>query len=100
MTRGRGSILVAAVVSVVVAYSAIAAARVNGVVLDRPAPVDAFALEDHDGKPFTTDFSKAAGRSSLPASPSVRTSARSRSPTWSKSSPSWACACGRTGCRP
>jgi protein SCO1/2 len=57
MTRRRWSIL-AAIVSVVMSCGAIAAAGVNGVVLDRPAPVDAFALEDHDGKPFTTDSLK------------------------------------------
>jgi protein SCO1/2 len=57
MTRRRWSIL-AAIVSVVMSCGAIAAAGVNGVVLDRPAPVDAFALEDHVGKPFTTDSLK------------------------------------------
>jgi protein SCO1/2 len=58
MTRRRWSVLAAAMVSVVMSYSAIAAARVSGVVLDRPAPVEAFTLDDHDGKPFTADSLK------------------------------------------
>jgi protein SCO1/2 len=30
-------------------------ARIEGVILDRPLPVPAFTLSDHDGKPFTAD---------------------------------------------
>jgi protein SCO1/2 len=55
--------LVAAVISAAVLATAAAAPRVSGVVLDRAAPLQAFALDDHDGRPFTADAFK--GRWSL-----------------------------------
>ena len=54
----RWSILVATAVFVIVSCSAMVAARVHGVVLDRAVPVEAFTLDDHDGKPFTAESLK------------------------------------------
>jgi protein SCO1 len=61
MSSGRVVVAAAAVAAI---WSAAAAApRVNAVILDRPSPLQAFALDDHDGRPFTADWFK--GRWSL-----------------------------------
>jgi protein SCO1 len=63
MTRnGRHAVIMAAVCAVI-GSGAVAAPRVNGVILDRAVPVPAFTLADHDGKPFTAEELK--GRWSL-----------------------------------
>lgn len=59
----RVSLLILAVAGAAVWWAALAVARVDGVILDRAAPVAAFTLEDHDGKPFTASSLK--GRWSL-----------------------------------
>ena len=51
-------ILAAAAVVAAIACATIAAARVDGVILDRAAQVQGFTLEDHSGKPFTADSLK------------------------------------------
>ena len=63
MMRKRWQVLAIAVVSVAMSWAGAAVARVNGVVFDRAVPVQAFTLNDHDGKPFTADQLK--GRWSL-----------------------------------
>ncbi len=59
----RRRILVAAAACAAIWSGAVAAPRVNGVILDRPSPLQAFALDDHNGRPFTADSFK--GRWSL-----------------------------------
>jgi protein SCO1/2 len=59
----RRRFLVLAAAGAAVAWAAGAMARVEGIILDRPLPVPAFTLSDHDGKPFTAD--SLAGRWSL-----------------------------------
>jgi protein SCO1/2 len=49
---------VVATVAAVVAWATMAVARVNGVILDSPPVVQAFTLDDHNGKPFTADSLK------------------------------------------
>jgi protein SCO1 len=63
MTRNGQHALIIAAVSAVFCSGAVAAPRVNGVILDQAVPVQAFALADHDGKPFTAEELK--GRWSL-----------------------------------
>ena len=55
MSRSRRQSLLAAALAAAFAWAASAAARVDGIILDRPLPVQAFTLNDHDGKPFTAD---------------------------------------------
>jgi protein SCO1/2 len=55
LRRSSRRFLLAAALAVAFAWAASAAARVEGVILDRPLPVQAFTLDDHDGKPFTAD---------------------------------------------
>jgi protein SCO1/2 len=62
MQNGRHALIIAAVCGAIWS-GAVAAPRVEGVILDRPVPVQSFTLADHDGKPFTTDRLK--GRWSL-----------------------------------
>jgi protein SCO1 len=62
MRNGRHALIIAAA-SAVMWSGAIAAPRVESVILDRPVPVQSFTLADHDGKPFTADRLK--GRWSL-----------------------------------
>jgi protein SCO1/2 len=59
----RRRVLVAAAACAAIWSSAVAAPRVNGVILDRPSPLQAFALDDHNGRSFTADSFK--GRWSL-----------------------------------
>jgi protein SCO1 len=54
----RRPLLVVATVVAAVAWATMAVARVDGVILDRPAVVQAFTLDDHNGKPFTADSLK------------------------------------------
>jgi len=61
VTRWR-RVLVAAV-SCAAIWSGAATARVNGVIFDYPSPLQSFALDDHDGRPFTAEAFK--GRWSL-----------------------------------
>jgi protein SCO1/2 len=61
VTRWR-RVLVAAL-SCAAVWSEAAAARVNGIILDRPTPLQAFTLDDHNGRPVTADSFK--GRWSL-----------------------------------
>jgi protein SCO1 len=56
--RMRRQLLVVTTVAAAVAWATVAVARVNGVILDRPALVQAFTLDDHNGKPFTADSFK------------------------------------------
>jgi len=63
MRRSGWHVLVVAALSAAVWSGAAAAPRVNGVILDRAAPIQAFTLEDHNGKPFTAESLK--GRWSL-----------------------------------
>ena len=60
--RGRHALIVAAVYAAI-GSGAAAAPRVNGTVFDRAVPVQAFALDDHNGKAFTAESLK--GRWSL-----------------------------------
>ena len=55
MTAKRSQFLVVAMVTAAVAWATMAVARVDGIILDRPAFVQAFTLDDHNGKPFTAD---------------------------------------------
>jgi protein SCO1/2 len=55
MRRIARQVLVAAAICTAIGSGAAAAPRVNGVILDRPVPVQAFALDDHNGKPFTAE---------------------------------------------
>ena len=59
---GRALLIVAAVGAAIWSGAA-AAPRVNGTVFDRAVPVQAFALDDHNGKAFTAETLK--GRWSL-----------------------------------
>jgi protein SCO1 len=61
--NGRRGVLVAAAACAAMWSGAVAAPGVNGVILDRPSPLQAFALDDHNGRPFTADSFK--GRWSL-----------------------------------
>jgi len=61
--NGVRRVLVAAAAFAAIWSGVTAAPRVNGVILDRPLPLQAFVLEDHDGRPFTADSFK--GRWSL-----------------------------------
>ena len=54
----RRQLRLVATVAAVVAWATMAVARVNGVILDSPALVQAFTLDDHNGKPFTADSLK------------------------------------------
>jgi len=54
----RRQLLVVATVVAAVALTTVAVARVDAVILDRPALVQAFILDDHNGKPFTADSLK------------------------------------------
>jgi protein SCO1/2 len=54
----RRQLPVVATVAAAVAWATMAVARVDAVVLDRPALVRAFTLDDHNGKPFTADSLK------------------------------------------
>ena len=63
MRRSGRRVLVAAAVAAAIGSGAAAAPRVNGVMLDKAAPVQAFTLEDHNGRPFTAESFK--GRWSL-----------------------------------
>jgi protein SCO1/2 len=56
-------LLLVATAAAAVACATMAAARVDGVILDRPVLVQPFTLNDHNGKPFTADSLK--GRWSL-----------------------------------
>lgn len=59
----RRRVLAAALCCAAMWSAAAAAPRVNGVILDRPSPLQAFTLDDHHGRPFTADSFK--GRWSL-----------------------------------
>jgi protein SCO1 len=63
MMRTSRQALAMVLVAAVVWSAAVAAPRVNGVILDRAVPVQSFTLDDHDGKPFTAESFK--GRWSL-----------------------------------
>jgi protein SCO1 len=63
VTRAARHVLISAVACAAISSATLAAPRVNGVTLDRPAPVQAFALADHNGQPFTAASLK--GRWSL-----------------------------------
>lgn len=63
MSYRRWLALMAAAACTAVLAGAAAAPRVSGVILDRASPLQAFTLDDHDGKPFTADELK--GRWSL-----------------------------------
>ena len=63
MTHTRRHALIAGLVAVLLGSGAVAAPRVNGVILDRSVPVPPFSLDDHDGNPFTVEQLK--GRWSL-----------------------------------
>ena len=54
----RRQLRVVATVAAVVAWATMAVARVNGVILDTPALVQTFTLDDHNGKPFAADSLK------------------------------------------
>jgi len=56
--RKRRQLLAVNIIAAAVACATIAMARVSGVVLDRPQLVQAFTLDDHNGKPFTADSLK------------------------------------------
>src|SRR5262249_54543084 len=58
MMRVSRSALVVAALCAAIGSVAAAAPRVSGVVFDNPTPVQAFALNDQDGKPFTADSLK------------------------------------------
>ncbi len=60
---GRRRVLVVAAVCAAIGSGVVAAPRVNGVILDRPSPLQAFVLDDHNGRTFTADSFK--GRWSL-----------------------------------
>jgi len=63
MKRSRAQIVLLAIVAAAVVAASAAMARVNGTIFDRPEPVRAFTLDDHGGKPFTSEQLK--GRWSL-----------------------------------
>ncbi len=63
MRLGGRRALLAAVLTAAIGSAAVAAPRVNAVILDQAAPVQSFALDDHDGRPFTAESLK--GRWSL-----------------------------------
>jgi protein SCO1/2 len=54
----RRQLLVVATVAAAVGWATMAVARVDAVILDRRALVQAFTLDDHNGKPFTVDSLK------------------------------------------
>ena len=56
--RKRRQLLAVTAIAAAVACVTMAMARVSGVVLDRPQLVQAFTLDDHNGKPFTADSLK------------------------------------------
>jgi len=60
---GRRRVLVAAAAGAAIWSGVVAAPRVNAVILDNPSPLQAFVLEDHNGRRFTADAFK--GRWSL-----------------------------------
>ena len=59
----RRRVVVAAMIGAAIWSGVVAAPRVNGVIFDHPSPLQAFVLDDHNGKPFTADSFK--GRWSL-----------------------------------